>query len=123
MLIEQRDIDAPAGVAWRVLIDTDQWPRWGPNVRAVDAPARYIGPGVRGRVATAAGLWVPFEITDWQSERYWAWRVAGIPATGHVVEAIGPHRCRVRLLIPRWAPFYRPVCRRALQHIGALAEG
>jgi len=123
MLTEQRDIDAPAFVAWRLLIDTRQWPNWGPSVRAVDVPARCIGPGTRGRVQTAAGLWLPFEITDWQPDRYWDWRISGIPATGHAVEPTGPNRCRVRFMIPRWAPFYRPVCRRALRRIAALAEG
>ena len=123
MLTEQRDIDAPACVAWRLLIDTRQWPNWGPSVRAVDVPARCIGPGTRGRVQTAAGLWLPFEITDWQPDRYWDWRISGIPATGHAVEPTGPNRCRVRFMIPRWAPFYRPVCRRALRRIAALAEG
>jgi hypothetical protein len=122
MLTEQRDIDAPASIAWRLLTDTCEWPRWGPSVRAVDAPCRYIGPGVRGRVQTATGLWLPFEIIDWQPERYWAWRVGGIPATGHGVEPIGPHRCRVCFHIPRWAPFYRLVCRQALRRIAALAE-
>jgi len=123
MLTEQRDIAAPASVAWRLLIDTQQWPNWGPSVRAVDAPVRYVSPGVRGRVQTAVGLWVPFEITDWQPERHWAWRVGGVPATGHAVEPIGPNRCRVRFVIPRWAPFYRPVCRQALRRIAVLAEG
>ena len=118
---EQREIDAPAIVAWRFLIDTQEWPRWGPSVRAVDAPSRLIGPGHRGRVQTSAGLWVPFEITHWEPERYWAWRVAGLPATGHRVEPIGPQRCRVSLLIPPWAPFYRPICRVALRRIAALA--
>jgi hypothetical protein len=122
MLNEQRDIDASASVAWQLLTDTRQWPNWGPSVRAVDAPVHCIGPGVRGRVQTATGLWVPFEITDWQAERYWAWRVGGVPATGHAVESIGPKRCRVRFLIPRWAPLYRPVCRQALVRIAELAE-
>jgi hypothetical protein len=123
MLTEQRDINAPASAAWQFLVDTQEWPSWGPSVCAVDAPARCIGPGVRGRVQTAAGLWLPFQITDWQPERYWAWRIGGIPATGHGVEPIGPQRCRVRFLIPPWAAFYRPVCRQALRRLAALAEG
>jgi uncharacterized protein YndB with AHSA1/START domain len=122
MLIEHRDIDAPATTAWRLLTDTDDWPRWGPSVRAVETSTRIIGPGVRGRVQTATGLWLPFEITDWEPDRYWAWRVAGVPATGHRVEPLGPKRCRVSFLIPHWAPFYRPVCRRALRRIAALPE-
>ena len=122
MHTEQRDIDAPTSVVWRLLTDTDEWPRWGPSVRAIEAPTRVIGFGTRGRVQTATGLWLPFEITAWQPERYWAWRVAGVPATGHRVEPLAPQRCRVSFSIPRWAPFYRPVCRSALRRIAALAE-
>jgi len=122
MLIEHRDIDAPASTAWRLLTDTDEWPRWGPSVRAVETSTRIIRPGVSGRVQTATGLWLPFEISRWEPNRYWAWRVAGVPATGHRVDPIGPQRCRVSFLIPHWAPFYRPVCRRALRRIAALAE-
>ena len=120
MLRETLDIAAPASVAWQLLTDTHEWPRWGPSVRAVDSPQRLIGPGVQGRVQTAAGLWLPFAITDWEPDRAWAWRVAGLPATGHRVEPLAPHRCRVSFLIPRWAPFYRPVCRAALARIAEL---
>lgn len=122
MPTEERDIDAPASVAWQLLIDTDEWPGCGPSVRAVETLRRSIGPELHGRAQTAAGLWLPFEITDWQPERYWAWRVGGVAATGHGVEPVGAYRCRVRFLIPRWAPFYRPVCRQALRRIAALAE-
>ncbi|MFB1490805.1 MULTISPECIES: hypothetical protein [unclassified Thiocapsa] len=52
-----RIIEAPAGVAWRILTDTREWPIWGPSVRAVEAPADLIGPGMRGRIQTPVGLW------------------------------------------------------------------
>ncbi|MGB5735706.1 MAG: SRPBCC family protein [Thiohalocapsa sp.] len=116
------DIDAPAHVAWRLLIDTAEWPGWGPSVRAVDVPDRLIGPGMRGRVQTTLGLWLPFEITAWQAGEAWAWRVAGIDATGHRVEPLDPDRCRVSFLIPRWAPLYRPVCQSALRRIAKRVE-
>ena len=115
------EIPVPAAVAWRLLTDTEAWPRWGPSVRAVDAPARLIGPGMRGRVRTALGLWFPFEISDWQAGCRWGWRVAGLPATGHIVAAVGPARCRVTFTIPSWAPFYVPVCRAALRRMRHLA--
>jgi len=119
------EIPVPAAVAWRLLTDTQAWPRWGPSVLAVDAPTRFIGPGMRGRVRTALGLWLPFEITDWQAGRRWGWRVAGLPATGHIVATIGPTRCRVTFTVPAWAPFYVPVCRAALRRLRefALATG
>lgn len=115
------DIDTPADAAWRILIDTEEWPRWGPSVRAVRAPARTIGPGMHGRIQTPPGLWLPFRITDWQDGRYWAWRVAGLTATGHRVTPLGPTRCRVSFLIPSWAPLYRPVCETALRRIAERA--
>jgi Polyketide cyclase / dehydrase and lipid transport len=115
------EIPAAAAVAWRLLIDTEAWPRWGPSVIAVDAPARHIGPAMSGRVQTALGPWLPFEITDWHAGVRWSWRVAGVPATGHVVESLGPGRCRVAFTIPIWAPFYVPVCRAALRRLRDLA--
>ncbi len=86
------------------LIDTREWPIRGPSVRAVETPADLIGPGMRGRIQTPVGLWLPFQITRWEPEHVWAWRVAGIDATGHRVEPLGPSRCRVTFEIPRWAP-------------------
>lgn len=118
-----RIIEAPAGVVWRILIDTREWPLWGPSVRAVRTPAQLIGPGARGRIQTPVGLWLPFEITHWEPEHAWAWRVAGIAATGHRVEGLGRERCRVTFEIPRWAPFYRSVCDAALRRIDWRASG
>lgn len=114
-------VRASAAGAWALLTDTHAWPRWGPSVRAVGVPARFITAGLRGRVQTSVGLWLPFEITDWQADRHWAWKVAGIPATGHTVTPTGPDACRVTFTIPRWAPFYVPVCRAALRKLNDLA--
>jgi hypothetical protein len=111
------DIEAPAHAAWRLLVDTREWPHWGPSVRAVDTPAALIGPGMRGRIQTPARLWLAFEITAWEPDRFWAWRVGGVLATGHRVIPTGSDRCRVRFVIPPWAPFYRPVCSAALRRI------
>jgi len=114
-------LDVPPAVAWRLLTDTHAWPQWGPSVRSVNAPARFIGPGLRGRVQTSLGFWLPFEITDWEEGRAWAWRVGGIAATGHTVTPAGPDACRVTFTIPAWAPFYVPVCRAALRKLNDLA--
>jgi len=121
MLEVSADIASSAAVAWRLLTDTHAWPQWGPSVRAVDATARFITAGMTGRVQTTPGLWLPFEITDWQQGRAWAWRVAGVPATGHRVAPLTTSSCRVAFTIPRWAPFYVPVCRLALRRLDALA--
>lgn len=78
---------------------------------------------MRGRVQTTAGPWIPFEITDWEEGAQWAWRVAGIPATGHRATPVTAGTCRVTFTIPIWAPFYVPVCRIALRRLDALATG
>ena len=113
-------LDAPAVVAWGLLTDTHAWPKWGPSVRAVDAPQRFITDGTRGRVQTTPGIWLSFEITEWEEGRAWAWRVGGIPATGHRVTPMAASSCRVAFAIPRWAPFYVPVCRIALRRLASL---
>lgn len=92
-----------AGVAWRILTDTREWPIWGPSVRAVDAPSHLIGPSMRGRIQTPVGLWLPFEITRREPEHACSWRVAGVEATGHRIDPLDPGRCRVTFEIPRWA--------------------
>jgi len=91
-------------------------------VRAVDAPQRFINAGMRGRVQTTPGLWLPFAITGWEEGRSWAWRVGGIPATGHIVRPTGPDTCRITFTVPAWAPFYVPVCRIALTRLAGLAR-
>jgi hypothetical protein len=90
--------------------------------RAIAAPDPLIGRGLRGRIQTPVGLWLPFAITHWEPEHAWAWRVAGIDATGHRVDPFGPERCRVIFEIPRWAPFYRLVCQTALHRIEQRAR-
>lgn len=121
MLNVAATLDVPAAVAWNLLTDTHTWPQWGPSVRAVDAPQRFIAACMRGRVQTTPGLWLPFEITDWEQGRAWAWRVGRIPATGHRVTPVTESSCRVAFTIPRWAPFYIPVCRLALHRLHTLA--
>jgi hypothetical protein len=74
-------------------------------------------------VQTTPGLWLPFEITVWEAGRSWAWRVGGIPATGHHVEHVTATSCRVIFTIPRWARFYVPVCRIALRRIATISPG
>ncbi len=117
-----RIIEAPAKVAWRILTDPREWPICGPSMRAVEARSHLIGPGIRGRIKTPVGLWLPFELTRWEPEHAWAWLVAGIKATGHRVEPLGPGRCPVTFEIPFWAPFYRLVWNAALRRIEERAR-
>jgi hypothetical protein len=113
------DLAAAPADAWRVLSDTRWWPAWGPSVTAVDADAHVIAAGARGRVRLLGGLWVPFEITDLVPGERWAWRVAGIPATGHRVEP-RTDGCRVVFEVPVLAAPYAAVCRIALRRLEQL---
>ena len=70
-------IDAPASRVWRLIADTDTWPYWGPTVRKVDSPERFIRTGLKGRILTPFGIWVPFGIEKCQPERIWDGRGQG----------------------------------------------
>ena len=116
-------LDATPAAVWRTLTDTDAWPAWGPSVAGctLDAGGPVIGPGSTGRVRTAVGISLPFKVTGWDEGRRWAWRVAGIPATGHRVEPEPDGRSRAVIEVPWWAPAYIPVCRLALSRLGRVA--
>jgi hypothetical protein len=116
-----RPVDAPPAATWAVLTDTATWPRWGPSVRAVESTDREITAGTRGRVQTAAGVWLPFAV-DTCADRRWTWRVAGVTATGHRVDRLGPARSRAVFEVPLWAAPYALVCWVALGRIARLAE-
>lgn len=113
-------IDAPASRVWRLTTDTPSWTRWGPSVREVDSPERFIRAGLTGRIRTPFGIWVPFTIDTFEPEHYWDWRVGGVAATGHRVNPRGPDRCRLTFTVPVWAAGYTIVCRVALNRIKRL---
>ena len=117
-----RTIKAPAERVWEILTDTQRWPEWGPSVTAVECGERVIREGSRGRVRTPAGLWVPFEVTAMEPGKSWRWRVAGIAATGHRVEPIGPDRCRLVFEVPWFAAPYGAVCQLAAGRIARLCK-
>ena len=114
----ERRIGAPPEAVWRVLIDVEQWPQWGPSVRRAQLSdgSTLLTAGARGTVWTALGPALPFRVTTFDPGRRWDWTVAGIPATGHeVTEA--PGGCLVRFTTPWWAAAYLPVCAAALGKI------
>ena len=116
------EIRAPAASAWELLIDTRRWPEWGPSVARVDCADRCIGPGTVGRVRTAFGLWISFQITEFTVGQYWRWRVAGIPATGHRVVSIGPNLCRVLFEVPVLAAPYLIICKLGARRMKEILE-
>lgn len=115
-------MSVPVDSVWRVLTDLDAWPQWGPTVQRAELDdAGPLRLGSRGKVWTPVGVALPFEITEFDDGRAWAWKVAGVPATRHVVTP-HPHGCRASFGVPLWAPAYLPVCALALKRIEALAK-
>lgn len=118
-----RRIAAPAERVWRILVELDQWPLWGPSVRRAELSdgATVLSAGARGTVWTAVGVALPFAVTEFVPGRRWGWTVAGVRATGHEVIAV-PDGCVVRFETPIWALGYLPVCAAALARIDRLAR-
>src|ERR1700754_2691854 len=115
------DVAAPPAAAWHVLTDLDAWPSWGPTVqRAELAEPGPLRLGSRGRVWTPPGIALPFEITEFEEGRLWAWKVAGVAATRHFVDRSATG-CLVTFGVPLWAPVYLTVCAVGLKRIEALA--
>jgi hypothetical protein len=118
-------LPADPAAAWRLLTDTRTWASWGPTIRAVSVHPPdgdpVIAPGTTGTVRTIAGVTLPFRIVDVDPAGRWTWRVAGVPATGHRVEA-HPGGCRVVFEVPLLAAPYAAVCRLALRRIRRLLE-
>ena len=115
-------ISASPQQVWNVLIDTHQWPVWGPSVKAVRSPRQYIDAGLKGSIQTVLGFWVPFEITDFEPLCFWSWKVAGIPATGHRLKILDQNHCELIFAMPFVAFPYALICRQAARHIGRLAQ-
>ncbi len=118
---ETIEIGVPPSRGWDLIARFEHWPHWGVSIDGVEAAGSEVESGLKGRVKTAVGPWLPFEITDVDPGRSWSWRVAGIPATGHVVEAIGADRCAVSFTVPWPAAPYRFVLRRSLRRLAAMA--
>jgi len=116
------ELPADAGDVWELFADTRRWPEWGPSVSDVRSEERYVREGLEGQVKVLGAAWVPFEVTT-AAERRWTWAVAGIPATGHRVETVGPGRSRAVFELSPLAAGYVPVCQRALKRMeAALAD-
>ncbi|MCU1370051.1 MAG: hypothetical protein JWO77_1245 [Ilumatobacteraceae bacterium] len=117
-----REIDAPAGVVWDILVDVDAWPRWGPSIRSASVEGGALAAGATGRIQTTPGVSLHFEITRFEPGTRWAWKVGGIAATDHRVDPVGTDRSRLGFGIGWPAAPYLAVCRVAIGRIERLAS-
>jgi hypothetical protein len=115
-------VHASAKTLWSILTDTDQWLIWGPSIRHVQCSDSKIKKGSKGRVQTALGFWLSFEVTDYVHERYWSWRVMGIRATGHRIDPLTENRCLLAFEVPVFAMPYVAICAIAVRRIARIAE-
>ena len=121
MLSVSRHIDAPADTVWKVLVDPEAWPQWGPTVAGAELDGGALTLGATGRVRTPIGVALPFTITEFEPGRRWAWAVAGVPATAHSVEPDGAG-CVASMAAPWWAPAYLPVLAIALRRVEKMVR-
>ena len=114
-------INAPLERVWEILTDTRQWSTWGPSVCQVDSPQRFICSGLQGRLKTAVGIWVTFEISYFEAPISWGWKVAGFTATGHRLKKLDENSCELIFELPFTAFPYALICRQAANRIARLA--
>ena len=96
--------------------------RWGPSIQRAELDDVGRCSWARAdRVWTPFGVALPFEITEFEEGRRWAWDVAGIGATRHEV-APSQDGSRVAFGVPWWAPAYLPVCAIALRRIDRMTR-
>lgn len=107
-------------IVWNLITDTFKWPQWGPTVKSVQCPKRFICKGTQGQVLTAFGIWLPFVITGYDHASFWSWNVASVKATGHRIQAVKTGGCYLWFEVPIIAAPYTLVCQMALGRIKNL---
>jgi hypothetical protein len=124
MLSVDRAIAASPSDVWKLLIDLEAWPIWGPTIRRaqLDPPHTVLALHATGTVETPLLVSLPFVITEFEPGRHWAWTVAGVSATRHRVEAWGDG-ARVTIAVPWWSAAYLAVCAIALRRIDEMLTG
>jgi uncharacterized protein YndB with AHSA1/START domain len=118
MLTVDRSVPVPPSAVWKLLVDLDAWPKWGPTIRhaQLDPPLTELALHATGKVQTTLSIAIPFTISEYDPGRQWAWRVAGVPATRHRVEPLGDG-AKVTFSVPWWSAAYLTVCAVALRRI------
>lgn len=122
MLSVDRVIAAPPEAVWKLLVDLEAWPQWGPPIRRaeLDRPFERLELRATGRVYTYLPVPVPFVVSEFDPGRFWAWTVAGLPATSHRVDPLQQRCARATISVPWWSAPYLSVCAVALRRIETL---
>lgn len=117
-----QNVNASPESVWTLLTDLEQWPHWGPNVRSAELTRDRFELGATGTVTTALGPRLRFEITAYEPGSRWAWKVAGVDATDHIVKPMAGGQSRVSFGVPWIVAPYLAVVQIALRRIKYLAE-
>jgi hypothetical protein len=117
-----KSLDADATSVWKMITDTAAWTEWGPTLSKVDCAERFIKFGTQGRVKTAVGFWLPFQITEYSDRNSWSWRVGPFNATGHRIVKSDSRGCQLWFDTPILAAPYSLACQMALGRIERLLQ-
>lgn len=124
MLTVDRVIAAPPQAVWKLLVDLEAWPRWGPPIRRAELDPSYpeLTQNATGNVYTWLPAGLPFVVTEFDPGRYWAWTVAGVPATSHRVDPVDGG-ARATMAVPFWSAPYLTICSIALRRMEKMLTG
>ncbi len=124
MLTVDRVIAAPPEAVWQLLVDLHAWPQWGPPIRRaeLDRPFDQLERHATGHVYTWLPVGLPFVVSEFEPDRYWAWTVAGLPATSHRVDPVA-QGTRATIALPWWSAPYLSVCAVALRRMEKMLTG
>lgn len=117
------------GTAWRRYQQLALWPRWAPQLRAVECPVDRLAPGISGRVVGPLGVHAGFTVRDVdEAARRWTWEVRRGPVAvvlEHGIEPGEPEGAIARLVLTGPLPLllgYAPAAWYALHRLVSLPE-
>lgn len=126
------EVSGPASVTevWQRYAVISAWPSWSPPIRAVEASAPRIAPGVTGIVRGVAGVFITFRIESVDERRHtWSWRVGFGPLTALLEHGVrltdGDAGCVTTLTVDAVPPIalgYPEVARLSLHRLVAPAS-
>ena len=93
--------------AWERYLFPAQWPRWAPQIRAVEVTEDALRPGLVGTVRGPGGVAIPFRVDAVDPKAHtWSWtvRVAGVRIRMHHELEVHEGRTVARLTVEGPAP-------------------